>query len=110
MERLAVRTERTTQLIEITRLVEESVAGAEGAAVLVSVPHTTAGVTINENADPDVARDIETALARLVEEDASWRHVEGGAPNAASHIRAALMGNQVLVPLEAGRLVLGTWQ
>src|SRR2546423_13548545 len=102
MERLAVRTERTTQLIEITRLVEESVAGAEGAAVLVSVPHTTAGVTINENADPDVARDIETALERLVEEDRGWRHIEDGQPDAASHIRTAVVGNQVVVPLEAG--------
>jgi secondary thiamine-phosphate synthase enzyme len=110
MERLAVRTERKTQLGEITRLVEEAVARAEGAAVLVYVPHTTAGVTINENADPSVARDLETALQRLVEEDGGWQHVEGGAPNAASHIRTALMGTQVVVPLEAGRLQLGTWQ
>jgi secondary thiamine-phosphate synthase enzyme len=110
VERLAVRTERKTQLVEITRLVEDAAAGADGAAVLVHVPHTTAGVTINENADPDVARDLETALQRLVEEDAGWRHVEGGAPNAASHIRTALMGTQVIVPLEAGRLQLGTWQ
>ena len=105
-----MRTERKTQVVEVTRLVAGAVRGAEGAAVLVSVPHTTAGVTINENADPDVARDLETALGLLVEEDAGWRHVEGGAPNAASHVRTALMGNQVLVPLEAGRLVLGTWQ
>jgi secondary thiamine-phosphate synthase enzyme len=110
MERLTVRTERKTQVVEVTRLVEDAVRGAEGAVALVSVPHTTAGVTINENADPDVARDLETALGLLVEEDAGWRHVEGGAPNAASHVRTALMGNQVLVPLEAGRLVLGTWQ
>src|SRR6266851_895762 len=98
MERLAVRTERKTQLVEITRLVEEAVAGADGAAVLVYVPHTTAGVTINENADPSVARDLETALQRLVEEDGGWQHVEGGAPNAASHIRTALMGTQVVIP------------
>jgi secondary thiamine-phosphate synthase enzyme len=112
MERLSVRSDRQTQLIEITRLVEDAVASfaTEAAAALVSVPHTTAGVTINENADPDVAADFETALRRLVEEDGGWRHVEGGAPNAASHIRTALMGTQVLVPLEGGRLVLGTWQ
>src|SRR5436305_12187084 len=75
MERLTVRSERKTQLLEITHLVEQAVAGAEGAAALVSVPHTTAGVTINENADPAVARDIETALERLVEEDGGWRHI-----------------------------------
>jgi secondary thiamine-phosphate synthase enzyme len=110
MERLAVRTERKTQLVEITRLVEEAAAGAGGVGVLVYVPHTTAGVTINENADPAVARDFETALQRLAEEDAGWQHVEGGEQNAASHIRTALMGTQVIVPLEAGRLQLGTWQ
>jgi secondary thiamine-phosphate synthase enzyme len=112
MERLSVRSDRQTQLIEITRLVEDAVASfaAEAAAALVYVPHTTAGVTINENADPAVAADFETALGRLVEEDGPWLHVEGGAPNAASHVRTALMGTQVLVPLEGGRLVLGTWQ
>jgi secondary thiamine-phosphate synthase enzyme len=111
MERLSVRTERQTQLIEITRLVEDAASSfGDAAAALVYVPHTTAGVTINENADPAVAADLETALGRLVEEDGGWRHIEGGAPNAASHIRTALMGTQVLVPLEQGRLVLGTWQ
>lgn len=110
MERLTVPSERKTQLVEITHLVEQAVAGVDGAAALVSVPHTTAGVTINENADPAVARDIETALERLVEEDGGWRHIEDGQPNAASHIRTALVGNQVVVPLEAGRLVLGAWQ
>jgi secondary thiamine-phosphate synthase enzyme len=110
MERLTIRTERATQLVEITRLVEEAVAGAEGAAALVYVPHTTAGVTINENADPDVARDFEAALQRIVEDEWPWQHVEDGAPNGPSHIRAALMGSQVLVPLEDGRLQLGTWQ
>jgi secondary thiamine-phosphate synthase enzyme len=112
MERLSVRSERQTQLIEITRLVEDAAStfGVDAAAALVYVPHTTAGVTINENADPAVAADFETALRRLVEEDGGWQHVEGGAPNAASHVRTALMGTQVLVPLERGRLQLGTWQ
>ena len=110
MERLTVRTERATQLIEITRLVADAVAGADGSAVLVYVPHTTAGVTINENADPDVARDFEAALQRIVRDEWPWQHVEDGAPNGPAHIRAALMGTQVLVPLEAGRLQLGTWQ
>ena len=111
MERLSVRSERQTQLIEITRLVEGAASAfGDAAAALVYVPHTTAGVTINENADPAVAADFETALRRLVEENGGWQHVEGGAPNAASHIRTALMGTQVLVPLDHGRLALGTWQ
>jgi secondary thiamine-phosphate synthase enzyme len=111
MERLSVRSERQTQLIEITRLVEDAASAfGDAAAALVYVPHTTAGVTINENADPAVAADFETALRRLVEEDGGWQHVEGGAPNAASHVRTALMGTQVLVPLDHGRLALGTWQ
>jgi secondary thiamine-phosphate synthase enzyme len=110
MERLTVRTERKTQLVEITRLVGEAVAGAAGSAALVYVPHTTAGVTINENADPDVARDFEAALQRIVGDEWGWRHVEADEENAPSHIRAALMGTQVLVPLDGGRLQLGTWQ
>jgi secondary thiamine-phosphate synthase enzyme len=76
----------------------------------VFVPHTTAGVTINEHADPAVARDFERALERIVGDGWGWEHVEAGEENAPSHVRAALMGPQVLVPVEDGRLALGTWQ
>jgi secondary thiamine-phosphate synthase enzyme len=107
---ITLRSERRTQLIDITREVERTVEGAEGAAALVFVPHTTAGVTINEHADPSVARDFERALERIVGDDWGWQHVEAGEENAPSHIRASLMGPQVVVPLEAGRLALGTWQ
>jgi secondary thiamine-phosphate synthase enzyme len=107
---LSVTTERRTQLVDITRKVQEAVAGAQGAAALVYVPHTTAGVTINEHADPAVARDFEAALERIVGEGWGWQHVEEGEENAPSHIRAALMGPQVVIPLRDGRLVLGTWQ
>ena len=69
-----------------------------GSAVLVYVPHTTAGVTINEHADPMVARDFESALERIVPEDWGWQHVEEGEENAPTHIRASLMGPSVLVP------------
>ena len=111
MRRITLRTERRTQLLEITAQVQEALAGAaDAAAALVFVPHTTAGVTINEHADPAVARDFERALERLVGDDWGWQHVEAGEENAASHIRASLMGSQVLVPLEGGRLLLGTWQ
>ena len=110
MREITLRSERRTQLIEITRDVERALEGAEGSAALVFVPHTTAGVTINENADPAVARDFERALERIVGNDWGWQHVEAGEENAPSHIRSALMGPQVVIPLEDGRLALGTWQ
>ena len=97
--------------MDITRAVREAVAGQTGAAVLVYVPHTTAGVTINEHADPAVARDFESALERVVPADWRWQHVEEGEENAPTHIRAALMGPSVLIPLrDDGELALGTWQ
>jgi len=108
---ITISTERRTQLLDITRQVQEALGErAGGAAALVYVPHTTAGVTINEHADPAVARDFESALERMVGDDWGWEHVEEGEENAPSHIRAALMGPQVLVPLRDGRLALGTWQ
>jgi secondary thiamine-phosphate synthase enzyme len=106
-----VRSERRSQLIDITQQVREAVAGEHGAAVVVYVPHTTAGVTINEHADPAVARDHEAALERIVDDDWPWKHVEAGEENAPTHIRASLMGPSVVVPLrEGGSLALGTWQ
>jgi secondary thiamine-phosphate synthase enzyme len=108
---IALKTERKTQLVDITREVEAAVADANGAsAALVYVPHTTAGVTIQEHADPAVARDLEAALERMVGEDWGWQHIEAGEQNAPSHVRAALAGPQVLVPLDGSRLALGTWQ
>jgi secondary thiamine-phosphate synthase enzyme len=108
---LTVRTERQSQLVDITRLVRDAVEGEQASAVLVYVPHTTAGVTVNEHADPMVARDFEMALERIVPEDWGWQHIEEGEENAPTHIRAALMGPSVVVPLhEDGSLALGTWQ
>jgi secondary thiamine-phosphate synthase enzyme len=107
---ITLRSERRTQLIEITREVEAALEGADEGAALVFVPHTTAGVTINEHADPAVARDFERALERMVGDDWGWQHVEAGEENAPSHIRSALMSPQVVVPLSGGRLALGTWQ
>jgi secondary thiamine-phosphate synthase enzyme len=108
---LTVRTERHTQLLDITSEVREAVLDADGSAVLVYVPHTTAGVTINEHADPMVARDFEMALAGIVPEGWGWRHIEEGEENAPSHIRASLMGPQVVIPLtDRGELALGVWQ
>jgi secondary thiamine-phosphate synthase enzyme len=111
VRQISVSTERRTQLVEITAQVQEALGGAEDAtAALVFVPHTTAGVTINEHADPAVARDFEAALERMVGDDWGWEHIEAGEENAPSHIRASLLGPQVVVPVEEGRLALGTWQ
>ena len=112
MRILTVRTDRRTQLVDITRLVEGALDGADGAgAALVYVPHTTAGVTINEAADPAVARDLEAALEQIVDDGWRWQHVEDpDGPNAPSHVRASLVGPQVLVPLDGGKLALGRWQ
>jgi secondary thiamine-phosphate synthase enzyme len=107
---ITLRSERRTQLLEITREVQEALEGTGASAALVFVPHTTAGVTINEHADPAVARDFERALERMVGDDWGWEHVEAGEENAPSHIRASLMGSQVVVPVRDGRLALGTWQ
>jgi secondary thiamine-phosphate synthase enzyme len=106
-----VQTERRSQLLDITSRVRETLGELDGAAAaLVYIPHTTAGVAINEHADPAVARDFEAALERIVSEDWPWQHVEEGEENAPTHIRAAFMGSDVLVPVRDGRLALGTWQ
>jgi secondary thiamine-phosphate synthase enzyme len=111
LRELRIRTERRSQVLDVTREVREAIAGASGSAVLVYVPHTTAGVTINERADPAVARDLEAALERIVDDGWPWQHHEPGEENAPTHVRASLMGPSVVVPLrDDGSLALGTWQ
>ena len=111
MHEFRVKTERRSQLVDITELVKATLGDLEGAsAALVYVPHTTAGVTINEHADPAVARDFEAALEKIVSEEWPWEHIEEGEENAPTHIRAAFMGSDVLVPVRDGSLALGTWQ
>ena len=112
MRSITVKTERRTQLVDITREVQAALGEPNGAsAALVYVPHTTAGVTINEHADPAVARDFEAALEKIVQDGWGWQHVEDpDGPNAPSHIRASLMSPEVLVPLDDGKLALGRWQ
>jgi secondary thiamine-phosphate synthase enzyme len=108
---LGLRTERKTQLVEITDLVSGALAGANGAAAaLVYVPHTTAAVTINEKIDPALLADFEDALEKIVDEGWPWKHHDADGPNGPSHVRASLMSPQVLVPLRDGRLALGTYQ
>ena len=112
MREIALKTDRHTQLIDITSLVQDALADANGsAAALVYVPHTTAGVTINEGADPTVAVDLENALQKVVDDGWDWKHTEDpDGPNAPSHVRSSLVNTQVLVPLEHGKLALGRWQ
>ena len=111
MRSFTVRTERRSQLVDITGRVREATGElGDAAAVLVYVPHTTAGVTVNEHADPAVARDFVSALERVVSEDWPWEHVEEGEENAPTHIRAAFMGSHVVIPVQDGSLALGTWQ
>jgi secondary thiamine-phosphate synthase enzyme len=111
VQEISIKTERRTQLIEITPQVEQALNGVDGAAAaLVYVPHTTAGVTINEGLDPDLARDIEAAMEKIVEDGWSWRHDDEDGPNAPSHMRASLMSPEVLVPLSEGKLALGRYQ
>src|SRR6476661_5756656 len=112
MREISLTTDRKTQLVNITELVQEALAGANGAAAaLVYVPHTTAGVTINEHADPLVAQDLENALQKVVDDGWDWKHTEDpDGPNAPSHVRASLTSTQILVPLRDGKLALGQWQ
>jgi secondary thiamine-phosphate synthase enzyme len=106
-----LRTERRTQLLDITEQVEQALNGVNGAAAaLVYVPHTTAGVTINEDIDPALTTDLETAMEKIVEDGWSWRHDDEDGPNAPSHLRASLMSPEVLVPLDEGKLALGRYQ
>jgi len=106
-----LRTERRTQLLDITEQVEHALNGANGAAAaLVYVPHTTAGVTINEDIDPVLASDLEQAMEKVVEDGWTWRHDDADGPNAPSHMRASLISPEVLVPLLEGKLALGRYQ
>jgi secondary thiamine-phosphate synthase enzyme len=109
---ISLRTERRTQLLDITEQVEHALNGANGAAAaaLVYVPHTTAGVTINEDVDPVLANDLEQAMEKVVEDGWTWRHDDEDGPNAPSHMRASLISPEVLVPLQEGKLALGRYQ
>ncbi|MEA1922711.1 MAG: secondary thiamine-phosphate synthase enzyme YjbQ [Pseudomonadota bacterium] len=104
-----LQTGRRQELVDITELVEADLVAAslsEGLCV-VFVTHTTAALTINENADPDVCRDMLLKLTQLVPENDNYRHLEG---NSDAHILSTLIGCSLTIPVQQGRLVLGTWQ
>lgn len=106
---VGVPTGMRAQMVDVTAQVASELAasGVKTGVCYIYVPHTTAGVTINENADPDVVTDILNGLERLVPLRGNYRHAEG---NSDAHIKASLMGFTVSVPIVDGRLALGTWQ
>ena len=110
MHQLTYSTQRRTQLIDVTDDVRDAIEGASGAAVLVYVPHTTAGVTINEKIDPVLVEDLERFFEKVVGDEWGWRHDDKDGPNGPSHGRASVAGSQVIVPLRDGTLALGTYQ
>jgi secondary thiamine-phosphate synthase enzyme len=104
-----VRTSKQTELVDITRSVEEAVqkTGLKDGVCIIFVPHTTAAITINENADPSVPKDIAMELNKIVPFEDRYQHLEGNSP---AHIKASLVGLSQVVFVESGKLVLGTWQ
>jgi len=109
MHELRVNTPRREALVDVTAKVQEFVADNawQDGMVVLFCPHTTAGLTINEAADPTVARDILAALRRLIPHQGDYQHAEG---NSDAHIKAGLMGADARLLVQAGRLLLGTWQ
>ena len=109
MIELSLRTSQHTEFLDVTARIQSAVGELDFrfGAVVVFNPHTTAAVTVNEGADPDVVRDLTATLDRLVPWEGDYRHAEG---NAAAHVKASLVGNSVTVLVRDGRLRLGTWQ
>jgi secondary thiamine-phosphate synthase enzyme len=111
LREIEVRTERRTQMLEITAAVREAIGDpGDAAAAVVWIPHTTAGVIVQEHADPAVGRDLEKAFERMVGDGWGWEHIEEGEENAPSHVRAAMTASSVVIPFADGDLALGTWQ
>jgi secondary thiamine-phosphate synthase enzyme len=109
MKSLSIRTQKHTQFLDITGEVQTAAAalGIKTGILTVFVPHTTAGITINENADPSVTSDMAEALERAIPWEAGYSHSEG---NAAAHVKASMMGSSVQIIVQNGQLQLGTWQ
>jgi secondary thiamine-phosphate synthase enzyme len=109
MQTIEIRTHSRSEVVEITGRVQDIVSrsGVGSGIAVVGSAHTTAGITVNEHADPDVMADVLATLERLVPRQGRYAHVEG---NSDAHIKASLVGLSATVPIEDGRLVLGTWQ
>lgn len=106
---ISVKTKNRNEFINITSDIQSAItkSGIKEGVCHIFVPHTTAGITINEAADPDVAEDIQQQLDKIAPSDGHYRHTEG---NADAHIKASIMGSSQMVFIENGRLKLGTWQ
>ena len=106
---LSVKTDSHTQMKDITRLIQDEVrkSGVKDGLCVVFTPHTTAAITINENADPDVVRDLNMELGKIIPWEDGYHHVEG---NSAAHLKSSLVGASEHIIIEEGRLLLGTWQ
>ena len=106
---LNVKTTKHTQMLDITHLIQKAVteSGIRDGLCIVFVPHTTAAVTINENADPDVVRDLTTEINKIVPWEDGYHHMEG---NSAAHLKSSMIGFSEQIIVEEGRLLLGTWQ
>ena len=106
---ISISTRNRSEMIDITSKVKEELSrsGLKDGVCFLFVPHTTAGITINESADPSVVTDIQAMLNKLIPWEGSYRHLEG---NSAAHIKSSLIGNSVIVLVESGHLKLGTWQ
>jgi len=106
---ISINTRDRSEMIDITSKVEEELnkSGLKDGVCFVFVPHTTAGITINESADPNVVADLQATFNKLVPWEGSYRHMEG---NSAAHIKSSLIGSSVIVLVESGHLKLGTWQ
>lgn len=109
MKTVHINTRKRTEFVDITADIRKTVSDLKlsDGAVTIFVPHTTAGITINENADPDVTRDMAAALDRMVPWEAGYHHSEG---NSAAHVKASMMGSSVRILVQNGQLQLGTWQ
>jgi secondary thiamine-phosphate synthase enzyme len=109
MKEIRIQSQARNELIDVTSKVEKILEKMDikKGHVMLYVPHTTAGITINEGADPSVQRDIITTLSRLIPQDGNYHHFEG---NSDAHIKSSLLGCSVLVPVENNKPVLGTWQ
>lgn len=108
-ENINIKTESRNEFVDITPDVQKVVddSGVKSGICYVYVPHTTAGVTVNEGADPAVARDIQVMLSKLIPHSADYKHMEG---NSDAHIKASLVGSSQAIFIESGKLLLGTWQ
>jgi secondary thiamine-phosphate synthase enzyme len=109
LKEITIKTNAQTEILDITAQVQNAVdeSGITEGLCCVFVPHTTAGVTINENADPSVKQDITMELNKVIPFDDNYSHLEG---NSAAHIKASIIGSSVNVPLKNNYLLLGTWQ